>query len=185
MIGINENFNNKKSLKRKRVTFNEDEIVINPEDVDPSIGRFRNLVQSTVIPITNKRMRIEQTPSFSFPSVSQHPEYKHILHHPIITAPGLYAGLPSTASDSQEYPDVDSLMLYGSKILPALPNPAPDIEMKPAIPTVQFKLPSNNDHEMMVDYDMSEPKKKKKYAKEMWPARAKSGGFSKNPLGDI
>ena len=41
-------------LKRKRrashVRFNEEEEVINPEDIDPSVGRFRNLVQTTVIP---------------------------------------------------------------------------------------------------------------------------------------
>ena len=41
-------------LKRKRrnahVRFNEEEDVINPEDIDPSVGRFRNLVQTTVIP---------------------------------------------------------------------------------------------------------------------------------------
>ena len=37
--------------KRKRfgVSFNEEEDVINPEDIDPSIGRFRNLVQTTVV----------------------------------------------------------------------------------------------------------------------------------------
>jgi hypothetical protein len=33
-----------------RITFNEEEIIINPEDVDPSVGRFRNLIETTVIP---------------------------------------------------------------------------------------------------------------------------------------
>ncbi|VDN49569.1 unnamed protein product [Dibothriocephalus latus] len=32
------------------VHFNDIEEVINPEDVDPSVGRFRNLVQETFIP---------------------------------------------------------------------------------------------------------------------------------------
>ena len=40
-------------LKRKRknahVAFADEEDVINPEDIDPSIGRFRNMVQTTVI----------------------------------------------------------------------------------------------------------------------------------------
>ena len=40
-------------LKRKRksvhVSFADEEDVINPEDIDPSIGRFRNMVQTTVI----------------------------------------------------------------------------------------------------------------------------------------
>lgn len=39
--------------KRKCVVFNDEEDIINPEDVDPSIGRFRNLVQTTIV-IPNK-----------------------------------------------------------------------------------------------------------------------------------
>ena len=33
-----------------RITFKDEEDVINPEDVDPTIGRFRNMIQTTVIP---------------------------------------------------------------------------------------------------------------------------------------
>lgn len=52
MLGIPAEEIQMKGTKRKRnpVTFNEEEEVINPEDIDPSIGRFRNLVQTTVIP---------------------------------------------------------------------------------------------------------------------------------------
>ena len=39
--------------KKKEVSFNEEEDIINPEDVDPSIGRFRNMVQTTIV-IPNK-----------------------------------------------------------------------------------------------------------------------------------
>lgn len=39
-----------KKNKRKSVTFNNEEDVINPEDVDPSIGKFRNVCQVTIIP---------------------------------------------------------------------------------------------------------------------------------------
>lgn len=35
--------------KRKSVIFNEEEQVINPEDVDPSVGKFRNLLQTTIV----------------------------------------------------------------------------------------------------------------------------------------
>lgn len=49
----------KNKRKRKGVQFNEDEIVINPEDIDPSIGRFRNLVSSTVVPVQAKRAKLE------------------------------------------------------------------------------------------------------------------------------
>ena len=39
--------------KKKLVSFCEDEDVINPEDIDPSVGRFRNMIQTTVF-IPNK-----------------------------------------------------------------------------------------------------------------------------------
>lgn len=39
----------RKSKKRGNVVFLKDEEIINPEDVDPSIGRFRNLIKSAVV----------------------------------------------------------------------------------------------------------------------------------------
>lgn len=53
MLGIGEDGEatpRKRKRTKRGVTFNEDEEVINPEDVDPSVGRFRNLIHSTVIP---------------------------------------------------------------------------------------------------------------------------------------
>ena len=54
MLGIADEDANGRNGNRKRkkrsITFNEEEEVINPEDIDPSVGRFRNLVQTTVIP---------------------------------------------------------------------------------------------------------------------------------------
>uniref|UniRef100_A0A183J193 FHA domain-containing protein n=1 Tax=Soboliphyme baturini TaxID=241478 RepID=A0A183J193_9BILA len=42
-----------KTFKRKhhayRVSFNDEEEIINPEDIDPTIGRFRNLVETALI----------------------------------------------------------------------------------------------------------------------------------------
>ena len=48
MIGIPAEQPKKK--RKIKLTFDEEEEVINPEDVDPSVGRFRNMVESTVIP---------------------------------------------------------------------------------------------------------------------------------------
>ena len=48
MIGIHDE--NRKKGRTSRITFNEEEMIINPEDVDPSIGRFRNMIESTIIP---------------------------------------------------------------------------------------------------------------------------------------
>lgn len=57
MLGINDDHKSKKNKKRKRrnVTFNDEECIINPEDVDPNVGRFRNLVQTTIVPTKRAR----------------------------------------------------------------------------------------------------------------------------------
>lgn len=52
MLGIQDDEirNSSRKRRKKGVSFNEDEEIINPEDVDPSVGRFRNLVHTTVVP---------------------------------------------------------------------------------------------------------------------------------------
>ena len=54
ILGLSEDDANGRNGVRKRkkqfITFNDEEEVINPEDIDPTVGRFRNLVQTTVIP---------------------------------------------------------------------------------------------------------------------------------------
>lgn len=60
MLGITDDVKlkkNKNKRKRRNVTFNDEECIINPEDIDPNVGRFRNLIQTTVVP--TKRSRIE------------------------------------------------------------------------------------------------------------------------------
>uniref|UniRef100_A0A182RSV9 Nuclear inhibitor of protein phosphatase 1 n=1 Tax=Anopheles funestus TaxID=62324 RepID=A0A182RSV9_ANOFN len=95
-----------KRNKRKGVAFNEDEIIINPEDIDPSIGRFRNLIQSTVVPVSAKRAKMEvqnnmgivTSPTSGMKSGAFHLHSHHSLtgghgqHHPNVT-PSLYHGI--------------------------------------------------------------------------------------------
>ena len=51
MVGISDSEGSRKRKQHPRsISFSEEEEVINPEDVDPSIGRFRNMVQTTIIP---------------------------------------------------------------------------------------------------------------------------------------
>ena len=52
MLGIGDDEAKQRGRKRHKhsIGFREDEDIINPEDVDPSIGKFRNLVQTTVLP---------------------------------------------------------------------------------------------------------------------------------------
>lgn len=117
--------------------------------------------------------------SFSFPS-APHIEYKQILHHPIISAPSLYSGLPSTSGETVSDHTEDPYGLYSSSLLPTLPNPAPEIEAVSKPSPAQLHFNSQQQHESM-DFDLSEPKTtKKKYAKEAWPKKA-----PKNHLGDI
>ena len=56
MIGIPAELPKKK--RKVKLTFDEEEQIINPEDVDPTVGRFRNMVESTVIPRKVRTTRI-------------------------------------------------------------------------------------------------------------------------------
>ena len=60
MVGITDDEIHKstRKWKRKGITFNDHEEVINPEDIDSSVARFRNLMpRSKVVP--RKRMTME------------------------------------------------------------------------------------------------------------------------------
>lgn len=50
--------------QRRNVSFNEEVDIINPEDIDPTIGRFRNLVKSTIVPNANtpfKKLKLQSS----------------------------------------------------------------------------------------------------------------------------
>ncbi|GAB0087008.1 nuclear inhibitor of protein phosphatase 1 [Sergentomyia squamirostris] len=165
----------KSSRKRSRrsVTFNDDEIIINPEDVDPSIGRFRNLIQTTVVPAKKLKMDIG-IPSSSVSSIDPtkhlHPSTTLVSHH-------LYHGLPPSADDPSKYSmDVDESntpLSLGSKLGLLLPNPAPDVlptgvseakEVMPPPAAAATRLEEPETH-------AGDEPRKKKYAKEAWPGR--------------
>nr|CAG4637820.1 EOG090X07CE [Chydorus sphaericus] len=102
MLGIaDEDLSRNSSGKRKKrsITFNDEEEVINPEDVDPSVGRFRNLVQTSMV-IPSKRIRNESIPSGTLSSLSSSGE--NHFHRSISTASsqGLYGGLPPEVGGS-------------------------------------------------------------------------------------
>ena len=83
MLGIADDDNSVKNapgVKRKKrsITFNDEEEVINPEDIDPNVGRFRNLVHtSLVIPTkvniaqSNELSENTKTNFYSFTSSSE------------------------------------------------------------------------------------------------------------------
>lgn len=159
MLGISddtEKRNANRKRKRRGVSFNEDEEIINPEDIDPSIGRFRNLIQTTVIPTTQKRQKL--TEAIGIPSTSDFKMPKPLLP----SAPQLYEDLPPETNNGSNIGLFSSL---SSKLGIVLPNPAPDVEIGPNYATQQQFIPPQ-----VQSTDPMEPKKKK-YAKEAWPGK--------------
>ncbi|XP_022913736.1 nuclear inhibitor of protein phosphatase 1 [Onthophagus taurus] len=158
MLGISDD-SEKRSANRKRkrqgVSFNEDEEIINPEDIDPSVGRFRNLIQTTVIP-TSKRQKLAETIGI------QATEFK--LPKAISSAPQLYQDLPPEANPTSNT-GVGMFSSLTARLGIHLPNPAPDVEMEPAYKQQTPFVPP----QVQVQ-DSFEPKKKK-YAKEAWPGK--------------
>ncbi|XP_053965086.1 nuclear inhibitor of protein phosphatase 1 [Anastrepha ludens] len=108
--------------KRRNVTFNDEEIIINPEDIDPTVGRFRNLIQTTVVPTKRARfdsggqMGIQTSPNngtilsnaaLSSASSSGHQMFQQSLaelKQHVGAAPlsptSLYQGLPASIHDT-------------------------------------------------------------------------------------
>lgn len=163
MLGIADDNNLRKQnalkqgRKRRNVTFNDEEIIINPEDVDPNVGRFRNLVQTTVVP--PKRSRYEPnhmglhtggSGGGSNAASALHSASHQMFQQSIVemkqqqqqqqpTTPqstahspvnSLYQGLPASNYDGHKGSsefEPISPLGIGSKLGLMLPNPAPDV----------------------------------------------------------
>lgn len=190
MLGISDDsFNNNsssmdKSGSRKRsiknVSFNEEEIVINPEDIDPSVGRFRNMIQSTVVPVKRAKM----DPGSSGAVFSAPPTFNSSLQSDLLLkqfnaslVPHLYHDLPPSGDAHKQSPEQDGPTgTIGSKLGLLLPNPAPDVaplyedEDLSAVSSVRVSLPQSEDERIDDEVTGDQPKKKK-YAKEAWPGR--------------
>lgn len=162
MLGISDDVEKRnKSRKRKRncVSFNEDEEIINPEDIDPSIGRFRNLIQTTVVPTSNKRLKLTDSLGMSHHNLQEFKVPK-VLHHP---QHDLYNDLPPETQTSSVSNMSSIYSSLSSRLGMVLPNPAPDVDMGMPNPTPFVP------QQVQVS-DSMEPKKKK-YAKEAWPGK--------------
>ncbi|CAD7012177.1 nuclear inhibitor of protein phosphatase 1 [Ceratitis capitata] len=159
MLGIaddnlrKQNAAKQSNRKRRNVTFNDEEIIINPEDVDPTVGRFRNLIQTTVVPAKRARfdsgnhMGIQSSPNngtISSSTTSSHQIFQQSLaelKQQVVAAPlsptSLYQGLPASVHDSHpnsslkfnnSSSDFDiTPIAMGTKLGLLLPNPAPDV----------------------------------------------------------
>lgn len=151
--------------KRKSVIFAEREEVINPEDIDSSVGRFRNMVSVEVIP--NKRART------GLVSINT-PVKKHVQE---FYNRGLYEDLDSKDVSKPKSADDESRISSSF-----IPNLAPDVSNEP----IKFDSTTTKETEdvrmmkgeaahedAMDEHDPTDPfkPKKKKYMKEAWPGK--------------
>ncbi|XP_054079559.1 nuclear inhibitor of protein phosphatase 1 [Rissa tridactyla] len=151
----------KRKRKNSRVTFSDDDEIINPEDVDPSVGRFRNMVQTAVVPV--KKKRLENPGALTTDDSSS----RRMQNFPY--SGGLYGGLPPTHNEagSQSH-GVHGTALIGGLPMP-YPNLAPDVDLTPVVPSTVNMNPAPNPAVFNPEA-VNEPKKKK-YAKEAWPGK--------------
>lgn len=178
-------FQNKNKRRKKNVTFNEEEIIINPEDVDPSVGRFRNLIQSVIVQpsASSKRPKLDLLP------IPETPPKSFISPQPYaVPALSLYQGISEPVHDksvkSVETDMLNPLSSFGSKFM-ILPNPAPEVSSeiigtssttngksqnvkKTGFGAFFFLVPTKEEAPRS---ESSDEPKKKKYAKEAWPGR--------------
>ncbi|XP_071119716.1 nuclear inhibitor of protein phosphatase 1-like isoform X1 [Haliotis cracherodii] len=149
----------KRKHKSSHVVFNDEEEVINPEDIDPSVGRFRNLVQTTIIP--TKRAKLDGSVQ---PSGSMTENITKRLQN-FSYGTNLYGDLPAVGVNAAGS-TLSSTYSIATKLGLPVPNLAPDIDHDTAAPQVTAAP--------VVGFTPEEPSKepkKKKYAKEAWPGR--------------
>ncbi|EDO47533.1 predicted protein [Nematostella vectensis] len=151
------------SLKRKRrashiVAFKDVEEIINPEDVDPSVGKFRNMVHTSVV-VPTKKMR--GAGPGGGPTMTENIT-KRLQNFPY--SQGLYTNLPSATGEEPTSPTSPTASLPKLNITSAPEVISPDqqqinIEPQPSVvqPVAMPGVPAEAP--------------KKKYAKEAWPGK--------------
>lgn len=149
-----------KKRKLKSVTFKEEEDIINPEDIDPTVGKFRNLVQSAVIP-SAKKAKLSLDP-FSYSYSGQTSSSQATFH---ITRPD-----HSNASNSDDAFNPLISKSVSLRLGIHLPNPTPSVtndhdDVASSSNNTDGYSSDNSGHESEGD------EKKKKYIKESWPGR--------------
>lgn len=158
------NLNPKKRRKSLQVLFNDEEEIINPEDIDPSVGRFRNLVQTTVIP--KKKQRIDVSGVNHSTLTETITKRLHSFPYPTHSLYDAEHGIDITTGQA-----VPSALSIAVKLGLRVPNLAPEVETEPHVQVVPIQpTPLVNPAPRVEVEGPSEPKKKK-YAKEAWPGK--------------
>ncbi|CAH3173274.1 unnamed protein product [Porites lobata] len=171
-LGIEEGGNNLggvTSLKRKRkrslsVAFREGEEIINPEDIDPTVGKFRNMVQTTII-VPTKKMR---TPVSPVGSLTENIT-RRLQSFPY--SQGLYSNLPG----SGPVPEPTSPTSPTAQLKPRVSiTSAPEVSSPTLAPVpihhAPEPIPATGGVMQAAPMTIVEAPKKK-YAKEAWPGK--------------
>ncbi|XP_039596113.1 protein phosphatase 1, regulatory subunit 8b isoform X1 [Polypterus senegalus] len=155
----------KRKRRSSRVTFSDEEEIINPEDVDPSVGRFRNMIQTAVVPIKKKKAEGHGTLGLD-DAVA-----RRMQNFPFNSS--LYGDLPPTSNETGGH----SHSAHGGTAMVAglplpFPNPAPDVDLAPAVVPAAITLnPTPTPVVSGFSSETLNEPKKKKYAKEAWPGK--------------
>ncbi|KAK6622532.1 hypothetical protein RUM44_002344 [Polyplax serrata] len=162
MLGISEDEMRGPPRKKKRrgITWNEEEEIINPEDVDPSVGRFRNLVHTTVIPSRKHRMEVSGGLTSGLVNTEDRVSVKHLPTSALM--PSLYDNLPAEQSICGTSTSIQFSSALATRLGLTLPNPAPDVD---------YMTPPNVPAQPAASQQPDIEPKKKKYAKEAWPGK--------------
>lgn len=167
MLGITDEEIKTANRKRKviAVKFKDEEEIINPEDVDPTVGKFRNLIQTALIP--NKKVKLDASNPFgSGLSDSSHSVGSQVY------ASSYNTDYSRASLDSGMHSHVIPLFSpsLSAKLGLHLPNPAPDVDLLPPVeaPPITTTLLHPR---AVVDTNIPPEPKKKKYAKEAWPGK--------------
>ncbi|XP_008293886.1 nuclear inhibitor of protein phosphatase 1 [Stegastes partitus] len=153
----------KKRRRSSHVSFSDEEEVINPEDIDPSVGRFRNMIQTAVVPIKKKKME-------DHGSLGLEAAVRRMQSLPV--SGGLYGDLPPTSHEGATHhysvAQGAAAVLGGLPLL--LPNLAPEVDVTPTTAEPPVTLNSTSAPGPYTAEPLNEPRKKK-YAKEAWPGK--------------
>ncbi|XP_067365003.1 nuclear inhibitor of protein phosphatase 1-like isoform X2 [Channa argus] len=160
------NLNIQRPKRRRRsscVSFSDEEEVINPEDVNPSVGRLRNMIQTTVFPV--KKTNREGHGSLGM-EVSA-----HNMHSPPVSG-GLYGDLSPTTHEreTQHHTLGQGAATNLGGLALVLPNLAPDLDAASTSAEPPVNLNSTSATGPCTAEPLNEPQKKI-YAKEAWPGK--------------
>ncbi|CAH8666999.1 unnamed protein product [Heterobilharzia americana] len=129
---------NKTRRSLQSVHFSDADEVINPEDVDPSIGKFRNLIQETFIP--NKRTKGSHEGASLGVAAPDLPETLRTTGKTTTTTSSTTEVTHSVQTSGNSLMHVNNLFgpnySLASKLGLPVPNLAPDVENEPQEPTL-------------------------------------------------